>query len=212
MNQVTQATANVDKFLAAIRPPRGRLIFALDATMSRQPTWDRACHLQSEMFRAADTLAVQLVYYRGESECRASRWISDTRQLAQLMQRIDCRAGETQIRKVLEHAARENAAEKVAALVLIGDAVEENPDTLAHLAGALGIPAFMFQEGGDRTVEGVFREIASATRGAYARFKAGSAQQLATLLRAVAVFAVGGRAALAAQKDDATIKLLGQMR
>ena len=32
---------------------RGRLIFALDATMSRQPTWDQACRLQAEMFREA---------------------------------------------------------------------------------------------------------------------------------------------------------------
>ena len=32
---------------------RGRLIFALDATMSRQPTWDTACTLQADMFREA---------------------------------------------------------------------------------------------------------------------------------------------------------------
>ncbi|MGE0565694.1 MAG: VWA domain-containing protein, partial [Pseudolabrys sp.] len=32
---------------------RGRLIFALDATMSRQPTWDTACVLQADMFREA---------------------------------------------------------------------------------------------------------------------------------------------------------------
>ena len=31
----------------------GRLIFALDATMSRQPTWDMACQLQADMFREA---------------------------------------------------------------------------------------------------------------------------------------------------------------
>ena len=30
---------------------RGRLIFALDATMSRQPTWDLAQSLQAKMFR-----------------------------------------------------------------------------------------------------------------------------------------------------------------
>src|ERR1700728_2335763 len=38
---------------AAKSGKRGRLIFALDATMSRQPTWDTACRLQSEMFREA---------------------------------------------------------------------------------------------------------------------------------------------------------------
>src|ERR1700754_871266 len=52
----------------------GRLIFALDATMSRQPTWDMACALQADMFREAGSiggLTVRLVYYRGLSECRA---------------------------------------------------------------------------------------------------------------------------------------------
>src|SRR5438477_10017131 len=66
---------------------RGRLIFALDATMSRQPTWDTACRLQAEMFREAAAIGgldVQLVYYRGFGECRASGWVSNGERLAQL--------------------------------------------------------------------------------------------------------------------------------
>ena len=76
-------------FLAASRATaprgdagRGRLIFALDATMSRQPTWDLACRVQGEMFAAASEaggLSVQLVYFRGFGECRASRWVADPR-------------------------------------------------------------------------------------------------------------------------------------
>ena len=83
---------------------RGRLVFALDATMSRQPTWDRACQLQAEMFEEAARvggLDVQLVYFRGFNECRASKWVSDPMKLADIMSRIDCRGGLTQIRKVL---------------------------------------------------------------------------------------------------------------
>jgi hypothetical protein len=83
---------------------RGRLIFALDATMSRQPTWDMACALQADMFREAasvGSLDIRLVYYRGFNECRASAWISDSAQLAKLMGKIDCRGGNTQIGKVL---------------------------------------------------------------------------------------------------------------
>ena len=57
----TSSRADVEAFLgqvAALDPAvkgseRGRLIFALDATMSRQPTWDQACQLQAEMFREA---------------------------------------------------------------------------------------------------------------------------------------------------------------
>jgi hypothetical protein len=70
----------------------------------------------------------------------------------------------------------------------------------------------MFQEGNDRAVEKVFREIAEVTKGAYCRFDQGSAHQLAELLRAVTAFVTGGVAALAARKDAGAIKLLGQMR
>ena len=66
----------------------GRLVFALDATMSRQPTWDMACALQADMFREAAALGsldIRLVYYRGFNECRATGWISDSAQLAKLM-------------------------------------------------------------------------------------------------------------------------------
>src|SRR5579863_4065191 len=86
---------------------KGRLVFALDATMSRQPTWDMACALQSEMFREAASLGsldIRLVYYRGLNECRATPWISDSETLARLMSRIDCRGGNTQIGKVLSDA------------------------------------------------------------------------------------------------------------
>mgnify|MGYP006964494454 CR=1 FL=1 len=83
---------------------RGRLVFALDATMSRQPTWDMACTLQADMFREAAALGsldIRLVYYRGFNECRATGWISDSAQLARLMSKIDCQGGNTQIGKVL---------------------------------------------------------------------------------------------------------------
>jgi hypothetical protein len=176
----------------------GRLIFALDATASRQPAWDTACELQAQMFHEVATiggLSVQLVYYRGLAECRSSRWVNQPEHLAGLMERIDCRMGHTQIGKVLKHARRESELLKVQALVFVGDAMEENPDELAQDAAALGkvgVPAFMFQESVDREVEVVFREIAQLTKGAYCRFDPGAAQQLAQLLRAVAVYATGG--------------------
>jgi hypothetical protein len=216
-------SAGVDAFLAKIKAGGtasvsvggGRLTFALDATMSRQPTWDAACQLQAEMFDEVASIGglnVQLVYYRGLSECRSSRWVSRPEHLRGLMERIDCRAGSTQLGKVLAHAKRESAILKVQALVFVGDALEENPDTLVHDADGLGMPAFMFQEGSDRNVERVFRAIAQATHGAYCRFDPGAARQLAELLKAVAVFAVGGAAALAARKDASAVKLLGQLR
>ena len=204
------ASSAVDAFLrdarALARPAGGgRLVLALDATMSRQPTWDLACRLQAEMFDAvgkAGSLDVQLVYFRGFGECRASRFVRDTDALKQLMTRIDCRGGQTQIGKVLGHALRESGKGKVDALVYIGDAMEENVDELADKAGRLGLlgtPVFCFQEGHDATAEAAFREIARLSKGAWFRFDRSSADALKRLLSAVAVFAAGGLAALEAR-------------
>lgn len=201
----------IDDFLRqaqALRPGAtgsGRLVLALDATMSRQPTWDMACHLQAEMFDAVGKtgrLGVQLVYFRGFDECRASRFVSDTDTLKELMTRIDCRAGHTQIGKVLSHALKETAREKIDAVVFIGDAMEEKIDDLADKAGRLGlrgVPVFMFQEGADPLVERAYKDIARLSRGAWFRFDTGSAAALARLLSAVAVYAAGGLKALAAR-------------
>jgi hypothetical protein len=225
----TAPRAEIDAFLAKVKSlspstesgRRGRLIFALDATMSRQPTWDTACHLQADMFREAAAIGgldVQLVYYRGLGECRASRWVSQAERLAALMERIDCRGGHTQIGKIIAHAKRETRAARVQALVFVGDAMEEKLDDLCQAAGELGllaVPAFMFQEGSDPITEQAFREIARLTRGAYCRFDPGAAHQLAELLRAAAAYAAGGMRALAdlcARREEGAVKLLAQMR
>jgi hypothetical protein len=221
--------ADIDSFLnqvkslgpAATAGQRGRLVFALDATMSRQPMWDTACSLQADMFREASAIGgldVQLVYYRGISECGASRWVSDARQLGGLMEKIDCRGGHSQIRKVLAHARRENETKKVQALVFVGDAMEEPIDDLCAAAGQLGllgVPAFMFQEGQDAVAEQAFREIARLSRGAYCRFDISAAHELGELLRAVAAYAAGGVKALAdlkARHNSGATKLLSQLR
>jgi hypothetical protein len=199
---------------------RGRLVFALDATMSRQPTWDMACTLQADMFREAASLGsldIRLVYYRGLNECRATNWISDSGQLARLMAKIDCRGGNTQIGKVLSEARREAVATGVRAVVFVGDAMEENVDALCAKAGELGllkVPVFMFQEGHDKAAEQAFREIARLTGGAWCRFDPGAAAQLRELLRAAAAYAAGGREALKrlSASDSGAAKLLGQMK
>jgi len=208
--------------LAKAKPPgSGRLLFALDATMSRQPTWDTACHLQGEMFREVvdiGTLDIQLVYFRGLSECRASKWVQDGQTLAGMMSRITCQGGHTQIGRALKHAIAETKRKKIDAVVFIGDSMEENADDLCMLAGELGmrkVPAFMFQEGRDSVAEATFRELARLTNGAFCRFDEGSAKQLGELLRAVAVYAAGGYKALVAygsKGGNGGQKLLEQMR
>src|SRR3990172_7076399 len=206
---------------AATAGKRGRLIFALDATMSRQPTWDTACTLQADMFREAASIGgldIQLVYFRGLGECRASAWVAGTERLAELMSAIDCRGGHTQIGKVLSHARQEHGQQRVQALVFVGDAMEEAIDDLSTAAGELGllgVPAFMFQEGGDPVAESAYREIARLSRGAYCRFDTGAAHELRELLRAVAAYAARGIKALAdlsARKSGGARLLLAQLK
>jgi hypothetical protein len=163
------------------------------------------------MFREASAiggLELQLVYYRGSGECRASEWTSNSARLLALMQRIDCRSGMTQIERILDHAAREKEA---SALVFVGDAMEESSDVLVGKAGRLKTPAFMFQEGDDALVRRVFGDVARASCGAYARFEPGAAGKLRDLLKAVAAFASGGIKALEARKDRESVLLLEQM-
>lgn len=222
----TSDKATVAAFLAQARahtPPRsdtarGRLIFALDATMSRQPTWDLACELQSSMFGATDHvggLSVQLAYFRGHAEARASRWVEDGAALRKLMTGIACHGGLTQIGRILEHAERAAAKAPVAALVYVGDALEEDIDRLCHQAGQLALRntrAFMFLEGRDPTAERGFREIARLTGGVFLPFDTRASSKLRDLLAAVATYAAGGRAALTANGGEAARTLLADLR
>ena len=195
----------------------GRLLFAMDATMSRQPTWDMAVSLQAGMFEAIPkdaALQVQLIYFRGLGECRASKWMRDASALARVMSTISCQGGNTQIGKVLSHARDEHKRRRIHAVVYVGDAIEESVDALCAKAGELGLmglPLFVFQEGRDARVEAAFREFARLSKGAYARFDSGAPQQLADLLRAVAAYASGGRALLKLQGSGAAQALLTQI-
>ncbi len=181
---------------------QGRLIFAMDATASREPTWDMACDIQARMFEETaklGTLRVQLAYYRGFGEFKAGPFEADSAALLRRMTSVRCRGGRTQIDRVLRHAIDETGREKVNALVLVGDAFEEDLDAVCHTAGELGllgVPAFLFHEGADMLAGQAFKEIARLTGGAYCRFDMGSARALRELLAAVAVYAVGGARAL----------------
>jgi hypothetical protein len=181
---------------------RGRLIFAMDATASREPTWDQAARIQSAMFAettALGGLEVQLCFYRGFQEFESSDWIGDSATLLKRMNRVFCAAGLTQIGRVLGHAIAMANRGRVEALVFVGDCMEEDRERLADLAGRLGLlhlPAFVFQEGRDPTAERSFREIARLSGGAWCPFDANSPGLLRDLLGAVAVYAAGGHAAL----------------
>jgi hypothetical protein len=227
MTPSAQLSPRVAALLKKNQAARGRLVFALDATASREATWDLAMTLQALMFEEAariGNLDVQLARFGGD-EFRASPWFSDALAVMSEMRTIRCVTGATQIAQVLRHIGKEHAREKIAAAVFIGDACEEVPSELYAAAAGLP-PLFVFQEGDldvmylnqrgeivntSQRVSEVFREIARTTGGAYAKFDAGAARQLGEMLRAVAAFATGGIAALAHQQTHSARLLLGQM-
>ena len=219
---------DVDAFLSkvAVTPKRtqnagkrGRLMFAMDATASRQPTWDTAAGIQGQMFvetSALGGLDIQLAFYRGFGEFRVSPWTDNEKELLRLMTSVFCLAGETQIGKVLKHAVNEARDGHLNALVFVGDMVEEDVDALGKTAGELGllgVPAFIFHEGDDAVAKFAFQQIATLTGGACMRFDANSAEILRELLAAVAVYAAGGRPALEnrAQKGGVALQITNQM-
>ncbi len=205
------------KAITLISKHQRRLVFAMDATASRQPTWDTACHLQQQMFDATQglsALAVQLCYYRGFREFYASPWLSDGQQLAQSMRQVHCEGGHTQIARLLRHSLKEHQEQPVRAAVFIGDAMEEQADTLCQLAGECGLrrlPLFIFQEGRQPAVQRTFQSMARLSGGAWARFDIHSARTLSELLSAVARFASGGRAALENNPSEGAKLLLRQI-
>lgn len=186
------------------QPPAGhaRLIFAMDATASRQPTWDRAMQLQAEMFKATALLGglnVQLCYFRGYNEFTASPWLQGAEDLEAKMRLVSCLGGYTQIEKVMQHALTHQNRQPVRAVVFVGDAVEEDVDQLCHLASKLGqqaLPMYIFQEGNDPFASQAFSQLAQCSKGVHLQLTQGSAQALASLLGAVAAWAAGGAPAL----------------
>jgi hypothetical protein len=200
---------------------KGRLIFAMDATASREHCWDMASQKHAAMFAEADkvsSLSVQLCYYRGMGDFTALPWTRGADEIRQALLSVRCLAGQTQIAKVLRHALSETRTSKVNALVFVGDCVEENPDSLGALAGQLGIlnlPLFVFQEGNNSKVGSIFSQLATLSGGAHCQFDQGSARQLGQLLAAVAVYAAGGKPALEnnlLSKDASVRRLLQQLK
>ena len=223
-NAPVKRSSEVNQFLQQVKnhplqpASANRLIFALDATASREFTWDLASSLHAELFNAAKSadLAVQLVHFGGYNQFHASSWHSKPEQLLTAMQQVRCLGGMTQIRRVLNHVLQEAVSDQtVKAAVYIGDMCEEPMAEIVNTAGQLGIrqvPLFVFQEGSDRYATEVFRSIAERSGGAHMPFQAGSAAQLADLLKAAVVYATEGLDAVKRLATPMATKLLTQIK
>ena len=221
-NLPTGHTQRVSDFLSKVQASqRGRIAFVIDATGSRERTWDAATQLQGEMFSEAASLGgleMQVTYFGGLNNVASSSWTSDARELQHFMGNIRCDAGYTKYARALAHVRKEHEQQAISAVIAIGDMLEEEPRTLYDAVAGLGAPLFAFQEGSDfeqpevARLREAFEEMARLTKGAYHGFDAGSIAQLRELLRAVAAFAVGGLTALADLRSDSARKLLGQLK
>src|SRR5271156_334462 len=118
MTRTVPASTTTEAFLREVeRLPavrggggRGRLLFAMDATASREPTWDHACGIQGEMFVAADALGgldVRLAFYRGFGEFKVSTMNSGGTALAPPMGSVSCPSGRTQLGRLLRYAGEQ---------------------------------------------------------------------------------------------------------
>ena len=206
------------KAIRSVTQRQTRLVFAMDATASREASWQTARKLHRELFEAAaDTtgLAIQLCYYRGFSTFQASPWLTSGAELLTHMDKVHCEGGPTQIGRLLHHYLQAGSPmTPVRGLVFVGDAVEEAPAGLINLAGQCRIknqPIFAFQEGRDGTTTDVFKALATASGGAYAAFDENSAERLKKLLGAVARYVSGGRLALTRSGTESDKLLLDQL-
>jgi hypothetical protein len=214
-------TQRVENFLKKVITARGRIAFVIDATGSRESTWDNAIQLQAEMFSETAKLGgleMQVICFRDLDKVEASNWTADARELQFWMGRIRCQTGHTKYARAFAHVRKEHQQQAINAVIVVGDMLEELPHTLYDAAAGLGVPFFCFQEGDDfrqpetLALREAFTEMARLTKGAYCAFGTGSIAQLAELLRAVAAFATGGLTALSDLRSEGARKLLGQMK
>lgn len=195
------ARAGADPALiaAALAPKnrRPRLVFAIDATASREPAWQAARDTTDALFDALPgQLDVALAVHGGSRLHTFTGFTADPAGLRGTAAGIECQAGGTQLVEVL---ARSRDAGDVKLVVYIGDVFEEDADEAAAVADTLrlrGCRVVILHDRGqapayDPSVE-VFQDIARRTGGAVLLFDARSKGKLREILEAVATLAVGG--------------------
>lgn len=198
-----EALAQLDQTERKFNPvyPAGRLIFGLDLTASRKASLKRARIATAAMFdtiKVIGAVAVKLVYFRGDEECKAGEWHSDPTVVRRFMLGLSCKSGYTQITRMLRFVLAEK--QRISGMVYIGDHCENAPETLLGLAEDLrrkSIPLFIFHECSDhdyRSLQAkpVFEQMAEISGGVYVEFDPDSAVALKELLSSVAAFSVAG--------------------
>ena len=197
------------------------LLFAMDATASREPAWAAAQKITSKMFEQIPAdLRVALAYHSGGELKEVTPYTDNAKQFADKVHQVRCQAGATALNAILSNAAQTRGLK---ALVYIGDCFEEDEQTAYDIAKQLkmtGTKCFFFHDtscGSGWSVDGareVFDNIVTITGGAVMDFNDQVIQESGDLLQAVAVFASVGKKAL--ENKTLTLpgadKLLGRLK
>lgn len=200
------AQGHAEPGLDAGAPHRPRLVFAVDATASREPAWAAARQVTDALVKALPgELDVALAVHGGS---RVHTFTDFTNAAAILRDRaagVVCVAGLTRLLPILATSLRQPG---VRVVIYIGDVFEESTAQgrrLADSMGVEGIKLIVLHDTADadaRRDAEVFWDLVRRTGGCVLPFDASAPGRLRDLLSAVAVYAVGGEKLLRQRQNE----------
>ena len=187
-------------------PKRPRLVFAFDATASREPAWATARQVTDALVRALPgELDVALAVHGGSRLHTFTDFSPDARTLRDRAAGISCVPGFTRMLPILSGSLKRAG---VRVVVYIGDVFEESLGQGRKIADAMaarGIKLIVLHDTSDHSARNhaeIFNDLARRTGGCVLPFDAGAPDKLRELLAALAVFAVGGTELLRQKRAD----------
>lgn len=178
-----------------------KLLFSMDATASRQPSWDVAQKITLSMFDVIPGgLKIALAYHSAGRLQTVTEFRDDAGYFKDQIAAVRCQAGNTALCEILDTACDTPG---LSSLIYIGDCFEERFETAVALAQRLkekGVPCFIFQEGDDFRAADAFKAIAEITGGAVFPFEMDSLVRVREKLDAIAAYAAGGMKLLQAKR------------
>jgi len=189
---------------------RPRVVFCIDRTASRQDSFEPAKRLMDALLGALPgELELKLASFGGE-EVTFSPWTIDPARVRKVAAGLRCKAGYTQLLKVLRSVLEIDA---VRCVVHVGDMFEEDAHAATDMAAEMaerGIRVIVLHDTSLRGMNfsaeahddarAVFQMLAQRTGGVLLPFDITALEELAKLMEALAVLAVGGTEMLKEQE------------
>jgi len=209
-NRVVSMAASIPARFTDTEPPVDpttgpRLIFAVDATASREPAWTAARQVTDTLVRALPgELKVALAVHGGGRVHTFTQFTSDAATLRDRAAGVTCQAGLTRLLPILATSLKHQG---IRVVIYIGDVFEENITQgrkLADAMGARGTKLIVLHDTAAATARQdaeLFWDLTKRTGGCVVPFDANAPRKLRELLSAVAVYAVGGERMLRGRLD-----------